>query len=147
MCSGSDAPGSSTVPRGNRGTVSTTALTLRLRRPRRRVAPRRASAGLAGRAQRGERVGDPQDVLGEAEDRGRAPARGAGGGGPTGGDEDAAAGQDTLQVGGRDAVPEGGGVEVAQLRDRELRGGEREADVGVGELGAQAVDAVAGDRA
>ena len=60
--------------------------------------------------------------------------------------DDAAAGQHPLQVGGRERVAERGGVDVAQLGDRERRGGQREADVGVGQLGPQPVPARLGDR-
>jgi hypothetical protein len=51
-----------------------------------------------------------------------------------------------LEVGGGDVVAERGGVEVAQLADGEGVGGEGEAEVGVGELGAQALAGGVHDR-
>src|SRR5690606_7244011 len=140
MCSGSVAPGSSTVPSGNSGSVSAT--------PLRYVAAGRfaRSAGGPGRAQNGERVGDAQGALGEAEDRGGTAARGARRRHLAGGFEDLAPGQHALQVRRRHRVAQRRGVQVAQGGDRELAGGEREPEVGVGQLRAQPVAGGGDDR-
>ena len=52
--------------------------------------------------------------------------------------QDAAAKEHALEVRGRDVVAQRGDVDLAELRDRECVGREREAEVRVGELGAQA---------
>ena len=89
---------------------------------------------VGGRPERGERIRHPQFVQGEPVHRGRPPAGRPGGGGGTGRLEHAAAGQDALQVGRVDVVLQRGGVDPAQLGDGELGRGQREPDVGVGEL-------------
>src|SRR5689334_8502337 len=77
----------------------------------------------------------------EAEDRRRSAAAAAGGAALARRLDHAPAQQDALEVRRRDVVPEGGGVELAELRDRERPRREREADVRVRELCPQALAA------
>src|ERR1700759_4062289 len=75
MCSGSDAPGSSTVPRGKRGRVSATPTTLRsLGAVRRTANGPPGSAGRGRRAPRRGRGGSPPRQVGR---RDRVAERGA----------------------------------------------------------------------
>ncbi len=91
-------------------------------------------------------MGDHQGPGPEPVERGWPAARVRRPGRRRGGLDDAAPGQHPLQVGGRDRVAERGGVDVPQLGDREGLRGQREADVGVGQLGAQPVAPGFGDR-
>src|SRR6185312_13411526 len=88
-----------------------------------------------------ELVGDLEAPRAEAEDRGRPAAAAAGGAALARRLDHAPAQQYALEVCRRDVVPEGGGVELAELGDRELRGREGEADVRVRELCPQALAA------
>ena len=97
-------------------------------------------------AERGEGIGDDQGPGREPVERGRPAAQRRGPGGAGRRLDDAAAGQDALQVGRRDRVADRRGVDVPQLGDRERRGGQREADIGVGQLGPQPVAPRLGDR-
>src|SRR5436309_12767466 len=86
-------------------------------------------------------VRDLEPRRAEAEDRRRTAATPAGAAPLAGCLDDAAAKQDALEVRGRHVVSERGRIELAELRDSELRRREREADVRVGELRAQALAA------
>src|SRR5437762_2149659 len=88
-----------------------------------------------------ELVRDLEPRRAEAEDRRRTAATPAGAAPLAGCLDDAAAKQDALEVRGRHVVSERGPIKLAELRDRELRRREREADVRVGELRAQALAA------
>src|SRR5438874_11336333 len=92
-----------------------------------------------------ELVGDLEAPRTEAEHRRRPAAAAAGGASLTGCFDHPAAQEHTLQARRRDVVPEGGGVELSELGDRELGGREREADVRVRELRAQALATRKGD--
>ena len=100
-----------------------------------------------GRAQHRELVGDLEVGRAEAEDLRRPSARAAGGRRSPVGDEHAAPQEDALEVGRGDLVAERRRVEVAELRDGEGLGREREAEVRVGELRAQALAAGERERA
>ena len=104
-----------------------------------RVAARAAAAD-------GERIRDRQFARGEAVDGRRAAALAPGGAAVAGRLEQAAALEHAAQVGRVHWVAERGGVDAAELGDREALGGEREADVRVGELGPQALAAGEHDR-
>ena len=75
----------------------------------------------------------------------RAVRRPGRGGDRPGRHQDGAAREHPLQVRRRHRMTQRGGVVLAQRRDRELAGREREAEVGVGELGAQPVAGGADD--
>src|ERR1043165_7664648 len=108
----------------------------------------RVYAPLGARwSQHRELVGDLQSARAEAVQLGRPTACAAGGAALAGRFEDAAAQEDSLEVRGRDLVPEGGDVDLPKLRERELRRSEREADVRVRELRGRAVRGREHDRA
>ena len=123
MCSGSEAPGIRTVPRGNIGRVSATSSTVRRPGACSPGGRRTAKASVTRRV----RAGEP-------EERGRPSTGRTRAGHSAGRLQETAAGEHALQVGGRHRVPERGGVQLAQRGDRELVGGECEPQVGVGEL-------------
>src|SRR6516225_3375638 len=91
----------------------------------------------AGRAKHRELVGDREGARAEPVELGRPPARAPRWAPVPSGLENAAAQKHALQVGCGDLVAERSGVEVAQLGHAELSGREREAEVGVRELGAE----------
>jgi enoyl-CoA hydratase len=107
----------------------------------------RSCVSARGRAERGEGVGDHEDPGGELVQGRRAAAGRGGARGRRGRLDDLAAGEDPLEVGGADRVAERGRVDVAQRGDRERGGRQREADVRVGQLGAQPFPARDDDRA
>ena len=97
----------------------------------------RTSASPARGAEDREGVGDLQLPRAEAEERSRTAARRAGGAPAAGGLEHVPPQEDALQVRRRDVVAERGGVDLAELRDREGLRCEREARVRVGQLRVQ----------
>src|SRR6185437_11318572 len=90
---------------------------------------------LGRRAQGGELVGDAVLGLSEPVHRRGPAATPSRLGGRAGRSDDAAAGQDPLQVGGVHLVTERGVVDVLQCRKREFPWCQRESDIGVGEFG------------
>ncbi len=108
---------------------------------------RRGGRCLAPRGtQHRELVGDLEVVRAEAEHLGR-PAAAASGRPPLAGRlEHASTEEDALEVGRGHLVAERRCVQLAELRDREGLGCEREAEVGVGELRAQALSGGEGER-
>src|SRR5439155_1780524 len=124
----------------------------RKREPATHAVPRFPGLGnslllVRGRPEHGELVRNLELRRVEPEHGGRAPAAAAWRALLARALDHAATQEDALQVGRRDVVPERGGVELAQLRDRELRRRQREADVRVRELCAQALTARERDRA
>src|SRR3982074_1541361 len=103
MCSGSEAPGMSTVPRGNSGSVSAT----RLRYG--------AAQLLARRPEYREGVGHVEGPVAEPEERGGTSAWRGGRGALAGGLQEPAPGEYALQVGRGHGVAERGHIEPAQL--------------------------------
>ena len=99
------------------------------------------AASSSGRPERRERVGDLEQARAEAVDLGRAAACAPRAASRACRLEHVPPQQDPLQVGGRDVVPERGGVDLAQLREREGRRREGEAGVRVRELAAQPLPA------
>ena len=89
------------------------------------------------RSERGELVGHLEPLRREAEERRRAAAGTARRPHALDTLEHAPADEHALQVRRRHVVPERSDVDLAQLRDRERRGREREADVRVRELRAE----------
>src|SRR5204863_1735584 len=89
------------------------------------------------RPQHGELVRDLEPRRAEAKDRCRPAAPAAGAAALAGRLDDSAPEQHALEVGRRDIVAERGRIEITELRDRELRRCEREADVRVRKLRAQ----------
>src|SRR5437868_10654181 len=84
-----------------------------------------------------ELVGNLELAGAEAVERRGAAARAARLSPAAGRLQEAAANEDALEVRRRDLVAERGGVDVAELREREVGRREREARVRVGQLGAQ----------
>ena len=98
----------------------------------------RAGAGSDGRSQHRERVRDLEPPRAEAEHRRGAPTRGTVCATPSGRLDRAAAHEDAFEVRRRDVVSERGLVDLGEFRERELPGSEREGDVRVRELPAEA---------
>ena len=123
----------------------------RARRPSARSAAPQASTArrriTTRRPQHGELVGDRELAAAEAEERGGTSAAAARLAALARRLEHVAAQQHALEVRRRHVVTESRGVEVAQLRDRERLGCEREAGVRVRELRAQALASGEHDRA
>ena len=114
---------------------------------RRHAAAVDLEAALLRRAQHGERVGHLEQAGAEPVELGRSAAGGAVRAAPADGLDRAAAQEDPLEVRRGDLVAERGLVDVAELGERERFGREREADVRVRELPAQAIASGEDDRA